>query len=73
LHNPLFVKAFREGRRLIQEASMTWSRGLFRQTGRLIERALSRSERFGETFVGISIIHLLRSEYEDQSLDDAIR
>lgn len=71
LHSPLFVKAFREGRRLIQETSMTRGGG-FRQTGRLIERALSRSERFGDTFVRIAIVHLIRSAYEDQSLDDSI-
>lgn len=71
LHTPLFVKAFREGRRLIQETSMTRGGG-FRQTGRLIERALSSSEKFGETFVRIAIVHLIRSAYEDQSLDDSI-
>ena len=71
LHTPLFVKAFREGRRLIQETSMTRGGG-FKQTGRLIERALSRSEKFGETFVRIAIVHLIRSAYEDQSLDDSI-
>jgi hypothetical protein len=71
LHTPLFVKAFREGRWLIQETSMTRGGG-FRQTGRLIERALSRSEKFDETFVRIAIVHLIRSAYEDQSLDDSI-
>jgi predicted nucleic acid-binding protein len=71
LHSPLFVKAFREGHRLIQETSMTRGGG-FKQTGRLIERAVSRSQKFGETFVRIAIVYLVRSAYEDQSLDNSI-
>jgi hypothetical protein len=70
-HGGLEVRPFWKGRRLMREISMTRSEG-FKATGRLIERACSRSERFGQPFVRIAIIHLVRSQYEDQSLDDSI-
>ena len=70
-HGSLEVRPFRQGRRLIREISMTRGGGL-KATGRLIERAYSRSEKFGNPFVRIAIIHLVRSQYEGQSLDDSI-
>lgn len=70
-HGGLEVRPFREGRRLIREISMTRGGG-FKATGRLIERACVRSTRFGKPFVRIAIIHLVRSQYEDQTLDDSI-
>lgn len=71
LHGGLEVRPFREGRRLIREISMTRGGG-FKATGRLIERACARSERFGKPFVRIAIVHLVRSQYEGQTLDDSI-
>ncbi len=70
-HGGLGVRPFRKGRRLIREISMTRGRG-FKATGRLIERACSRSERFGKPFLRIAIVHLVRSQYEGQSLDESI-
>ena len=70
-HGGLKVNPFRKGRRLIEEISMTRGWG-FKATGRLIERACARSDRFGKPFVRIAIVHLARSQYEDQTLDDSI-
>lgn len=70
-HGGLQVSHFRKGRRLIEEISMTHSRG-FKATGRLVERACAQSKRFGEPFVRIAIVHLVRSQYEDQTLDDSL-
>jgi hypothetical protein len=70
-HGGLKVSRFRKGHRLIEEISMIRGRG-FKATGRLVERACARSRRFGEPFVRIAIVHLVRSQYEDQTLDDCI-
>lgn len=70
-HGGLEVRPFWKGRRLIEEISMTRGRA-FKATGRLIEHACSRSERFGKPFVRIAIVHLVRSQYEGQTLDDSI-
>jgi hypothetical protein len=68
-HTFLGVKPFRKGRRLMEEIPMSAGGGI-RATGRLIECACSRSNDFGETFVRIAIVHLVRAKYEDQTLDD---
>lgn len=70
-HGGLEVGPFRQGRRLIEEISMTRGRD-FKATGRLIERACSQSKRFGKPFARIAIVHLVRSQYEGQTLDESI-
>lgn len=70
-HGGLEVRPFRQGRRLIEEIWMTRGED-FKATGRLIERACSGSESFGKPFVRIAIVHLVRSQYEGQTLDDSI-
>lgn len=71
LHRGLEVKPFGKGRRLIEEIPMPDRSGI-KGTGRLIECANSHSKELGRTFVRVAIIHLTRSRYEDQTLDDSM-
>lgn len=70
LHGKFGVRPFRRGRRLIEEKPMR-GRGI-QATGRLIECALTRSDKFGETFLRAAIVHLVRARHEDRSLDDGM-
>jgi hypothetical protein len=70
LHGKFGVKPFRRGRRLIEEKPMR--SGGVKATGRLIECALTRSDKFGESFLRAAIVHLVRARHEDLSLDDGM-
>ena len=70
LHGKFGVRPFRKGRRLIEEKPMR--SGGIRATGRLIECALTRSDKFGESFLRAAIVHLVRARHEDLSLDDGM-
>lgn len=69
-HGYLNVEPFRKGYRLVEEIPLPV--GGRKATGYLIERARSRSKEFGQSFVRVATIHLVRARYEDQSLDDQI-
>lgn len=70
LHGKFGVRPFRKGRRLIEEKPMP--SGESRATGRLIECALTRSDKFGESFLRAAIVHLVRARQEDLTLDDGM-
>lgn len=70
LHGKFGVRPFRKGRRLIEEKPMR--SGGIRATGRLIECALTRSDKFGESFLRAAIVHLVRARHDDLSLDDGM-
>jgi hypothetical protein len=70
LHRYLGIRPFRKGYRLIEEFPIR-DRGI-KATGRLIERACSHCEKFGQTFIRAAIVHLVRASHEDQTLDDSM-
>lgn len=72
IHRPLRRPRFRRGHRVIDEIPFKDDASLPTGTGRLITRALSRSEKFGEAFLNVAIVNLVRSKYRDQGLEESL-
>jgi hypothetical protein len=71
-HRRLREPRFRKGYRVIDELPIHGEPERPTGTGRLITRATSRSDDFGEAFLQVAITHLVRSRYNGQTLEESV-
>lgn len=71
-HRRLREPRFRKGHRVIDELPIQGDPSRPTGIGRLITRATSRSEKFGEAFLQVAITHLVRSRYRSQTLEESV-
>lgn len=71
-HRQLREARFSRGHRVIEELPLRDGEGRATGTGRLITRAASESKELGQSALRTAILHLVRSKYWDQSLDESL-
>lgn len=71
-HRRLREARFSSGRRVIEELSLRDGEGRNTGIGYLITRATSESKELGQAALRTAILHLVRSKYWDQSLDESL-
>ena len=71
-HRRLREPRFRRGYRVLDELPIKGEPERPTATGRLITRATSRSDDFGESFLRVAITNLVRSRYNGQTLEESI-
>ena len=72
LHRRLREPRFRKGHRIVDELPIKNEGAHPTGTGRLITRATSRSDKFGEAYLRVAIVNLVRSRYTNQTLEESV-
>ncbi len=72
LHRILREIRFSKGRRIVDELPIKDDAARPTGIGRLITRATSRSDKLGEAFLRVAIIHLVRSRYRSQTIEESV-